>query len=197
MSSRLGRGFYARNATEVAPDLLGRVLVAQEADGTRLAGRIVETEAYSPDDEASHSFRGPSNRNRAMFGRAGLLYVYFTYGMHHCMNAVTGREGEGSAVLLRAVEPLEGQGAMALRRGTEAIRNLCAGPARLCEAFGVDRSLDGVDLVTSDRVWIERGSPVDDAAVAATTRVGISSGTRHRRRFVVDGDPFVSRAKPV
>ncbi len=196
MSGRLGRRFYARAAPEVARDLLGRVVVGREADGTRLAARIVETEAYLPDDEASHSFRGPTDRNRVMFGRAGLLYVYFTYGMHHCMNAVTGRDGEGSAVLLRAAEPLEGAAVMAERRGTDAVRNLCSGPAKLCQAFGVDRGLDGLDLMTSERLWIERGSPVGDAVVAVTTRVGISSGTDHHRRFVVARDPFVSGGRP-
>ncbi|MEX0992122.1 MAG: DNA-3-methyladenine glycosylase [Actinomycetota bacterium] len=196
MTRRFGRAFYARPATEVARELLGQVLVGYERDGTRLAARVVETEAYLPDDEASHSFRGPTDRNRVMFGRAGLLYVYFTYGMHHCMNAVTGPEGEGSAVLLRAAEPIEGMTTMAGRRGSDGIRNLCSGPAKLCQAFGVDRTLDGVDLVTSNRLSVERGAPVGERDVATTTRVGVSSGIEHQRRFVVVGDPFVSTGRP-
>jgi DNA-3-methyladenine glycosylase len=189
---RLARRFFARPATEVAPALLGRVLV-RYGDGSRMSARIVETEAYEEGDPASHSFRGRTTRNDVMFGPPGHLYVYFTYGMHHCMNVVTGRDGEGSAVLLRAAEPLECAEAMARRRGTIDRRLLCSGPARLCEAFGVDRRADGADLVEGGEFWIERGRPVEGVHVVAGPRVGISLGEDRRWRFVVAGDPFASR----
>jgi len=194
---RLGRRFFARPAPQVAPALLGRVLVRSAADGRRLAARIVETEAYEEDDPASHSFRGRTTRNDVMFGPAGRLYVYFTYGMHFCVNVVTGRDGEGSAVLLRAAEPLEGADAMAERRGTLDARLLCSGPARICQAFGVDREVDGADLVEGDEFWIERGGRVGDAFVAAGPRVGIRNAADRRWRFVVAGDPFASRISPI
>lgn len=180
---------------EVAPDLLGRTLVRQLPDGARLAGRIVETEAYEPGDPASHGFRGMTARNRAMFGPAGHLYVYFTYGMHFCMNAVTGSVGEGRAVLLRAAEPIEGLEEMRERRGRVTVRDLCSGPAKLCQAFGVDRSFDGTDLVRENELWITEGNPVSSALIVVGPRVGISTGLEHAWRFSVEGDPHVSRGR--
>lgn len=194
---RLPRTFFERPATEVAPDLLGRVLVRLDPGGERLAGRIVEVEAYAEDDPASHSYRGQTARNRVMFGPAGHLYVYFTYGMHFCSNVVTGREGEGSAVLLRAVQPLEGIGAMALRRRTTDPRRLCAGPARLAEAFGITREQDGADVVQGDEVRLLEGEATPRARIVRTTRVGVSVATQRRWRFVVRDDPFVSPGRPV
>jgi DNA-3-methyladenine glycosylase len=167
-------------------------LVRWLPDGTRLTGRIVEVEAYGPDDPASHAFRGPTRRNAVMFGAPGHLYVYFTYGMHFCMNVVTGRVGEGSAVLLRAVEPLEGLEEMRRRRGREAVRELCSGPARLCQAFGVDRGLDGADLVRGPELWLAQGEPVSPGSISRGARVGIRVGLEHPWRFHVAGDPFVS-----
>jgi DNA-3-methyladenine glycosylase len=178
--------------TEVAPDLLGRIVVRRLGDGTRLAARIVECEAYRFDDPASHSFGGPTPRNGVMFGPAGRLYVYFVYGMHHCMNVVTGGAGEGSAVLLRAAEPLEGLDEMRRRRGRDAPRDLCAGPGRLCQALGVDRSLDGADLVRGRDVWIAAGEPVAADRVCSGPRVGIRVGIDYPWRFRIDGDPFAS-----
>ncbi len=192
---RLPRSFYARRSTTVAPDLLGRVLVLRPANGVRLAARIVETEAYEPHDPASHAYRGRTDRNAVMFGRPGHLYVYFTYAMHHCMNAVTGKAGEGMAVLLRAARPIEGVDVMRVRRGQESVRELCSGPAKLCEAFGVDRSFDGADLVRGE-LWIAEGTPVEDARIVAGPRVGIRVGTEHAWRFSVADDPFVSRGRP-
>ena len=176
----------------MAPDLLGRVMVRRLDDGTRLAARIVETEAYEPEDPASHSFRGRTPRNAVMFGDAGHLYVYFTYGMHFCMNVVTGHGGEGSAVLLRAAEPLAGVDAMRILRGRERVGELCAGPARLCQAFGVDRALDGTDLVSGRSLWIAEGEPVSASRIAAGPRIGIRVGLERPWRFSVKGDPFVS-----
>ena len=191
---RLARSFYARSAVEVAPDLLGRSLVRGLAGGQRLAGRIVETEAYEPGDPASHGFRGPTARNAVMFGPPGRLYVYFTYGNHWMMNVVTGADGVGSAVLLRAVEPTEGLDAMASNRGRSQLLEVCSGPGKLAQAMAVDRRLDGADLATGDDVWIERGAPA--GRVSTSVRVGVRTGLDRRWRFFVDGDRFVSRGRP-
>ena len=193
---RLPRSFYARRSTTVAPDLLGRTLVLRSENGVRLAARIVETEAYEPHDPASHAYRGRTDRNAVMFGAPGHLYVYFTYGMHYCMNAVTGPAGVGMAVLLRAAEPIDGLDVMRARRGRESVRELCSGPAKLCQAFGVDRSFDGVDLVRGHDLWIAEGTPVSEGRIVVGPRVGIRVGTEHAWRFSVANDPFVSRVRP-
>ncbi len=179
---------------EVAPDLLGRILVRRMPDGSIRAAAIVEAEAYTADDPASHSFRGRTPRNETMFGPPGHLYVYFTYGMHHCMNVVTGSEGEGSAVLLRAGRPVEGLEWMRADRGDVPDRLLCAGPGRFTKAFAVDRSLDGADLVTASYgVWIATGQPVARADIAAGPRIGITTGLGEPWRVAVAGYPNLSR----
>jgi DNA-3-methyladenine glycosylase len=193
---RLPRSFFARPSPEVGPDLLGRILVRKVGDGTLLTARIVEAEAYQEDDPASHSFRGRTNRTEVMFGPPGHAYVYFTYGMHHCMNVVTGSTGEGSAVLLRAAEPLEGLEEMARRRGTIDPRALCSGPGRLCQALGIDRSENGLDLVRSRELWLLEGAQVPPSQISVSSRVGITSGTERPWRFSVRGDRFVSRVRP-
>jgi DNA-3-methyladenine glycosylase len=180
----------------VARDLLGRLLVRTFPDGTRLVSRLVEVEAYRQDDPASHSYRGRTARTDVMFGPPGHLYVYFTYGMHFCMNAVTGKDGEGSAVLLRAAEPLEGLDEMARRRGTANPRLLLAGPARLCEAFGVAREHNGLDLVDGDAMHVERGHPVHDGKVLAGPRVGVTVAMENPWRFVVEDSLYLSRRNP-
>lgn len=193
---RLPRSFFARPSPEVGPDLLGRILVRRAGDGRLLTARIVEAEAYQEDDPASHSFRGRTNRTEVMFGPPGHAYVYFTYGMHHCMNVVTGSTGEGSAVLLRAAEPLEGLEEMARRRGTNDPRALCSGPGRLCQALGIDRAENGLDLVRGRQLWLLEGVPFTQSKISVGSRVGITSGTERPWRFSVKGDRFVSRARP-
>lgn len=193
MSRRLPRSFYARPATEVAPELLGHVLVRRLADGTRLAARLVEVEAYEPDDPGSHAFRGMTPRNEVMFGPPGHLYVYFTYGMHFCMNAVTRSAGEGSAVLLRAGQPLTGVDAMRRRRGRDRTLDLCSGPGRFTQALGIARPENGADLVRGDAVWVERGARSEPVGIGI--RVGVHDTTR-AWRFWLEGDPYVSRGRP-
>jgi DNA-3-methyladenine glycosylase len=193
--TRPSRRFLGRPSTAVAPELLGHLLVRRLATGEELRARIVETEAYAQDDPASHAYRGVTPRNGVMFGPAGRLYVYFTYGMHHCMNVVTGPVGEGCAVLLRAAEPLEGLAAMGHARGTDRVRDLCRGPARLAQAFAVDRSFDGADLIDGNDVWLERGGSVDAADLRSGPRVGIRAGVDRPWRFWVDG-PWVSPSRP-
>jgi DNA-3-methyladenine glycosylase len=181
----------------VARDLLGRLLVGRMSaagDDEVLVARIVETEAYQEDDPASHSFGGPRGRNLVMYGPPGHLYVYFTYGMHFCMNVVTGRTGVGSAVLLRAAEPLEGLDAMAGRRGSDDPRLLCSGPARLTQAFGVDRRQDGLALGLAGGLWVAPGHETPDAQVGIGPRVGIRRAVEQPWRFWVRSSPFVSRA---
>ena len=187
----LPRSFYRRDSRLVAPELLGKVLRRG-----RMAARIVEVEAYcGSEDPGSHAFRGPTPRNATMFGPPGGLYVYFTYGMHWCANAVCGDEGEGIAVLLRAASPLRGLEEMRSRRPkARADRDLCRGPARLCQAFGLDGSYDGADLVTaSHRVTILDDGVVPPADPVVSTRIGLTKGADRPWRWHVPGDPHVSR----
>jgi DNA-3-methyladenine glycosylase len=184
----------ARPSTAAAPALLGCRLVRILPDGTRLSVRLVETEAYGAEDPASHSFAGRTARTEVMFGPAGRLYVYFTYGMHYCANVVTGRRGEGSAVLLRAAEPLEGIERMAEHRGTSELRLLCSGPARLCQALAIGREDNGEDVVGGERIWLERGPR--PTATSSGARVGITRAVDEPWRYWATGDPFVSRGRP-
>ena len=180
---RLGREFYASGSISLAQRLIGRKLVRVLDDGTRLAGIIVETEAYlGVKDRAAHSFGGRrTDRNEVMYGQAGTAYVYFVYGMHFCMNVVCGKVGEPVAVLLRALEPVEGIEVMRANRERRARvtklkdRDLCSGPGRLCEAMGIRRRLNGVDLVTNPELFIEPGKSYGPGALVRTTRIGIAS----------------------
>jgi DNA-3-methyladenine glycosylase len=188
----LGREFYRRDPRAVAPDLLGKVVVA----GERRA-RIVEVEAYcGPEDPAAHSYRGRTARNATMFGPPGHLYVYFSYGMHWCCNPVCGDDGEGVAVLLRALEPLAGLEAMRAARGGVRDRDLCRGPARLCQALGITRELDGADLVTGDRgiLVVDDGTPPPEHP-AVGPRIGITRGADFPWRFWVPDSPWVSGSR--
>ena len=177
----------------MAPDLLNKLLVV--GDGDRV-GRIVEVEAYcGADDPASHAFRGRTARNATMFGPPGHLYVYFTYGMHFCANVVCGEEGEASAVLLRGLTPVAGIDEMrSARAKCRRDRDLCAGPARLCLALGIDRALDGADLVTGDRgvVVADDGTPPPIVA-SVSGRVGLRVATDRPWRFYVAGAAGLSR----
>lgn len=188
---RLPRSFYRRDSLLVAPDLLNKVLV----HGNR-AGRIVEVEAYrGSNDPGSHAYRGETPRTRVMFGPAGGMYVYFTYGMHWCANAVCGPDGEASAVLLRALAPLRGVEFMrGARPRARRDVDLCNGPAKLCQAMGITGSLDGADL-TQPRPAV---AIYDDGLVPPSkpmngTRIGLSAGQEYPWRWWVPDDPNVSR----
>jgi DNA-3-methyladenine glycosylase len=158
-----------------------------------VAGRIVECEAYEEGDPASHSFHGLTDRTAVMFGPPGHLYVYFTYGMHFCMNVVTGRDGEGSAVLLRAVEPTDGVEIMQGRRVVSNVRILCAGPGRLTQAYGVTRADNGMDLVSGKDLFVAHGDPIEQIGLGVGQRIGISVAMEKPWRFYVIGSPFVSK----
>lgn len=191
----LPASFYARPTPEVARRLLGQVLVS-EVGGRRTAGRIVETEAYlGPDDPASHGYRARRTaRNESMFAPPGTAYVYFTYGMHWCLNAVTEREGFPAAVLIRALEPLEGLATMRRRRGGGSIpdRELCSGPAKLCQALGITGRNDGAQL-TRGRLRIVRNGSRQHKAIVVTPRIGITRAVDWPLRFLIEGSPWVSR----
>jgi DNA-3-methyladenine glycosylase len=185
----LPRSFYARPVLEVARDLLGAVVIHGD-----VAVRLTEVEAYAGGhDPASHAFRGPTRRNTVMFGPGGHAYVYFTYGMHFCMNLVTAPEGQASAVLLRAGEVVRGLEQARDRRGRAADRDLARGPARLTVALGVDRRLDGADVTdAASALQVRRGSPVDDTYVRWGPRVGVSAAGDLPWRAWVHDDPTVS-----
>jgi len=191
---RLRRTFYDRDAVEVAPELLGKLLVLDHEHG-RLAARLVEVEAYrGADDPGSHAFRGRTARNATMFSRPGLLYVYFTYGMHWCANAVCGPGTTPHAVLLRAACPVEGLDVMRERRPTASRElDLLRGPANLARAFGLDRAHDGADLTRGVLGIADDGFAPGDISV--TRRVGLAPGKGDdlALRFAVAGDPHVSR----
>jgi DNA-3-methyladenine glycosylase len=171
---RLSRGYFSRDTLGVARDLLGQRLV-RVLDGVRVSGRIVEVEAYVGEgDQASHARCGRTARNAPMYGPPGHAYVYFIYGMHHCLNVVTEREGYPAAVLLRALEPLEGIEGMRVRRGGVADVQLTNGPARLCQALEIDRRFDGADLCAPGALlFLEEDEAVPDEAVASGPRIGV------------------------
>jgi DNA-3-methyladenine glycosylase len=194
----LPRSFYDRDARRVARELLNKVLVTGRGR-ERIAARLVEVEAYcGPDDPGSHAFRGQTARNATMFGPPGHLYVYFTYGMHWCANAVCGPGSSPHAVLLRAAAPLAGLDAMRARRGSTRAarrdRDLCSGPARLAQAFGIDRSFDGADLVRGAVRIVDDGTP-PPRRPGVSTRIGLAVGRGEELawRYTVPGDPSLSR----
>lgn len=192
---RLQRSFYARNTLTVAREMLGQRLV-RKLGAHRIAGRIVEVEAYVGEgDTACHAARGRTARNAVMFGPAGHAYVYFIYGMHHCFNVVTEHEGSAAAVLVRALEPLEGLGSMRRHRGGRDGVELTNGPAKLCSALAIDRALNGADLVTSEEAWLERDALVGESDIAEGPRIGVHGDERAQTvpwRFWVAGNPYVS-----
>jgi len=177
------------SALQAARRLLGCELVYDLPSGERLRAKIVETEAYDQTDAASHSYNGRTPRTDVMFGPAGYLYVYFTYGMHYCANVVVGADGEGAAVLIRAVEPLEGQHILQERRGGKRGVELTNGPAKFCQAFGIDKSMNGHDLDTSP-LRLVACAPLDDAQVVQTTRIGITKAIYQPWRFYIKNSEY-------
>lgn len=203
---------FLENPSDVAaPLLLGCTLtrtITLNGEKHKLVARIVETEAYDQDDPASHAFGGPSERNAAMFGPAGHLYVYVSYGMHHCCNVVCGPEGFGSGCLVRAVEPLESVEVMrelreAGRAGKEQaerarkhplkLRDLTNGPGKVCAALGIDKELYGHDL-TVEPLVLEFAPLLPGETIGCSPRVGISKNIDAQKRFFIEGNEFVSRA---
>ena len=196
MADLLPAEFYLRDPRQVAVDLLNKVLVHDDPELGRIGGRIVEAEAYlgAGLDLGSHAFRGPGKKNATMFGPTGHLYVYFTYGMHWCSNVVCNPAGGGGAVLMRALHPLEGLDVMWSRRPkARRERDLCSGPARLCQSLGLTGKLDGTDLSKGPVLLLDDGTP-PPAEPGNSVRVGLSAGKGDESpwRWWVPGDPNVS-----
>lgn len=190
MTELLGRAFYERNVVDVAKALLGCVIWSH-VDGERVGFAVVETEAYNgPEDEASHAWRMKHGSVRALWGPPGIAYVYRSYGIHAMVNVVTQPEHSPSAVLLRAGRPVEGWEAIRARRPGVPDRDLARGPGRLARALGVSLSDDGIDVTTSDRLWLTGGDR--PSKVLAGPRIGISRAVDRPWRFFVEGDPAVS-----
>ncbi len=195
---KLPRKFYTREVKTVARDLLGKILVKKE-DNSILAGRIVEVEAYDgKTDRAAHTFIGKTKRNEIMFNEGGYFYVYFTYGAHFCCNVVTGKKDHGTAVLIRAVEPVEGVKKMIQNRfGRNLLNekerfNLTSGPGKVCQAMGINRSHYGSDL-TKDKIFILNAPKINKDMIMVTKRVGIKKSIDLPWRFYIKENPYVSR----
>jgi len=184
----LKRDFFRRNVHEVAPDLIGAVLLV---DG--VGGRIVELEAYDQQDPASHGYRGRTARNAAMFGPSGHAYVYRSYGIHWCLNLVCGAEGVPEAVLIRALEPTHRVDLQQSRRGVEDLRALCSGPGKLCQALGITGEHDGLAL---DLPPFRIEARVEIPEIVTGPRIGITRATELSWRYMSAGSPYLSRAAP-
>lgn len=189
----IDRTFYQRHPAEVAPELLGKILVRQ-LPGVTLAGRIVETEAYASDDPASHTFRGLTERNKAMFGETGCAYIYFIHGLHYCLNVTARLNTAAGGVLIRALEPLQGIETMQKLRAREDIYHLTSGPAKLTQAMAIDKALYGVDMTAEGSLFIGSGELRETQAVRATPRIGISLAKDVPWRFILEGNRFVSKS---
>jgi len=189
----LTKKFYDRTPDIVARELLGKILIHHH-NGMFCSGKIVETEAYFPEnDPANHAARGKTKRNTLMFGPPGIAYVYFCYGNHWLVNAVTEKEGIPSAVLIRAVEPIEGIEIMRKRRKVKREIDLTNGPAKLCSAFGITGEQNGLSLLKKPLIIIDDETPLPD--FKTSKRIGISVGTEIKGRYYIPGNEFIS-AKP-
>lgn len=189
----LPREFYERDTVAVAKELLGKIIV-RTIGATRLAGSIVETEAYrGNDDPASHAFRGRTSRNWAMFDHGGLAYVYFIYGRNWCLNATTEPLGQPGAVLIRALEPLSGTEYMSAQRGVSEVDRLTNGPGKLTKALGITGAQNGLEVTRKGELYVCRSDHIPDALCVASRRIGVSSGSHLMWRFSVQGSRYVSR----
>jgi len=183
---KLGKIFFNQPTVDLAKSLLGKYIVLGG-----LKGMIVETEAYLfKGDPGCHASKGITVRNAPMFGPAGCIYVYLIYGMYHCLNIVSGKEGEGEAVLIRALEPVNGIPLMQRRRKTKKIENLCNGPGKLTQAFGITRKYNNLSLFDGP-IYIENNKMKPD--IIKSTRIGLNAGKELELRFYIDGNEFVSR----
>ena len=189
----LPRAFYARNTLIVAKELLGKHLVRRVKEG-EMVGKIVEVEAYrGSDDPASHAYRGKRPRSKLMFGKAGIAYVYFIYGNHHCLNVTTEREGTPGAVLFRALEPVKGIEIMKKNRGTKSLSNLTNGPGKLTQALDITKKQNGLELTNEGELFIHDLGGKEFPEIVSTKRVGVKAGLDKPWRFYIKENRFVSR----
>lgn len=196
--SKLNKNFYSKGVNTVAKNLLGKILV-HKIRKTKLAGIIVEVEAYDgKTDKAAHTFIGKTKRNEIMFNKGGYLYVYFTYGVHFCCNVVTGKKNEGTAVLIRGIEPIVGIDKMKINRfgskniQDKKINNLTNGPGKICQAFQINKSHYGIDL-TGDRIYLLDYKKIKKENIVSTTRIGIKKSIDLPWRYYIKDNPFVSK----
>jgi len=197
-AKKLEADFYRRELLTVAKDLLGKIFV--KTDGRNLLmGKIVETEAYHGDfDEAAHSFKGKTKRTEIMFEAGGYLYVYFTYGVHYCCNVVTGKKGQGTAVLIRAIEPISGQDKMIKNRFGRKLKNeketinLTSGPGKICQAFAIEKTYSGTDL-TGENIYILNSEKIRKQDIGVSRRIGITKSVELPWRFFIKNNPYLSR----
>ncbi len=190
---KLEKAFFLNATEDVAMKLLGKIIVKIDESGETIAGKVVETEAYLHDtDKASHSYKGMTERNKPMFEQGGILYVYKSYGIHHCINVVTEEKGKGAAVLIRAVEPVSGIGIMQNRRGVDDIRRLCKGPGNTAKAFGFTLN-DNYRSVTSEKLYFVANENIPEKHIIITKRIGISQSKDLLLRFYVKNSNFISR----
>lgn len=196
--NKLPRKFYTRDVLTVAKELIGKVLVKKEKNEI-LAGRIIEVEAYDGKvDRAAHTFIGKTRRNEVMFREGGYLYVYFSYGVHYCCNVVTGKENHGTAILIRAIEPIQGISTMIKRRfgrelkNEKEIYNLTSGPGKVCKAFGINKEHYGIDL-TQDKIFLLDAPKLKSNKIGVSKRIGISKSVDLPWRFFEKGNPYLSR----
>lgn len=199
MPKKLARDFFLRPTNEVAKGLLGKTLTTL-VGGQKTVGRIVEVEAYlGHGDDACHASRGQTKRNKVMFAEGGHCYVYLIYGMYYCVNVVTEASGYGSAVLIRAVEPIEGLDVMKIRRGlppTITPRqsfNLTSGPGKLCQAFAIDQKMSGQQFLTSKLIQLTEGDRISEKDILQGPRIGISKATDLEWRYFIKNNNWVSR----
>jgi len=197
-SGKLKKSFYSRELLTVAKDLLGKIFVKTNGRNW-LIGKIVEVEAYHGDfDEAAHSFKGKTKRTEIMFEAGGYLYVYFTYGVHYCCNVVTGKKGQGTAVLIRAIEPISGIDKMIKNRfgrklkNEKEIINLTSGPGKICQAFNINKSHSGIDL-TGDKIFILDSEKINKQDIGVSRRIGITKSVELPWRFFIKNNPYLSR----
>ena len=182
MSKVINKNFYKDNTIETAKNLLGMILCRRLGNRKIFRGKIVETEAYTQEEPSCHAYRGLTKRNSPMFELGGISYVYFTYGMHYCLNIVTERKGYGAAVLIRALEPLS---------------DYCPntnGPAKLCKALNIDKNLNGINICSNKSpLWIEYGEKPNNENIMITTRIGIKQAAELKWRFYIKDSKFVSK----
>jgi len=196
--TKLSPKFYRREVLKVARELLGKIFV-RVYNGKKLAGKIVEVEAYDGSiDKAAHSFGGMTKRTEVMFAEGGLLYVYFTYGVHFCSNVVTGSKGEGTALLLRGIEPIKNIAVMSHNRFNKdnltekEKRNLTSGPAKITQAFNIGKEENGTDL-TKNKIYILDNENINDGDIVITKRIGITRSVELPWRYYIKDNPYISK----